>query len=439
VVLPGSTEEVQEIIYLANRERIPVVPMVSGLNNAGLANPLQGGIVLDLRRMNRVLEVNEDDMYAVVEGGITWADLALYLNKKHPTLRPPITWSPPATGVVPSLLENGMHDLGMVGGCGSDFINGLEVVLPTGEIVVTGSLALSDSWYSRPPLPDISGLFIGWSGRTGIVTKASMKLWPKLPRRDYSLSAKTFKDGIEIEMALFKAGGPLLGICDITAINSFWSLASRTYSGLDLSRVPLEPRGADYMGMLTVMASTEKEMEAKAEVICDITKKLGGRITVYEEVQRVMAENERGITPLVLNCPVQEFPIWNFYMGGIGEWIGGYMPIRRVPEYYLESLEITKKYGKHALYYHRAMFGGHYNIARTLVLSNKDDPEDMRRTRECLMELDSALRKYGVRYKPQYWAVLRNNNKGHAGTLGLISRIKKMLDPNNILNPGQGM
>lgn len=151
MVLPGSTEEVQEIIYLANRERIPVVPMVSGLNNAGLANPLQGGIVLDLRRMNRVLEVNEDDMYAVVEGGITWADLALYLNKKHPTLRPPITWSPPATGVVPSLLENGMHDLGMVGGCGSDFINGLEVVLPTGEIVVTGSLALSDSWYSRPP------------------------------------------------------------------------------------------------------------------------------------------------------------------------------------------------------------------------------------------------------------------------------------------------
>ena len=74
-------------------------------------------------------------MYALIEGGTTWADLQGYLQKHHPNLRAGITWSPPGTGVVASCLCYGMFDLGMLGGTGEEFINGLEVVLGSGELV----------------------------------------------------------------------------------------------------------------------------------------------------------------------------------------------------------------------------------------------------------------------------------------------------------------
>ena len=124
-IIPEAAEEVQEIVKIANRHKIPVVPWVSGINFGSIATPRKGGIVIDLRRMNRVLEVNEDDMYAVVESGITWADLKGYLDKHHPNFRAGITFSPPGTGVVPSCLCYGMFDLGMIGGTGAEFINGM--------------------------------------------------------------------------------------------------------------------------------------------------------------------------------------------------------------------------------------------------------------------------------------------------------------------------
>ncbi|MHA2185060.1 MAG: FAD-binding oxidoreductase, partial [Promethearchaeota archaeon] len=129
VIMPNTAEEVQDIVKLANKYKTPIVPWVSGINFGSLATPRKGGIVVDLRRLNRVLDVNENDMYAVVEGGITWADLQGYLEKNHPNLRAGVTWSPPGTGVVPSCLCYGMFDLGMIGGSGAEFLNGLEAVL----------------------------------------------------------------------------------------------------------------------------------------------------------------------------------------------------------------------------------------------------------------------------------------------------------------------
>ena len=91
-IMPETAEEVQEIVKIANKYKIPIVPWVSGINFGSIATPRKGGIVVDLRRMNRVLEVNEDDMYAVVEGGITWADLKGYLDKHHPNFRAGVTF-----------------------------------------------------------------------------------------------------------------------------------------------------------------------------------------------------------------------------------------------------------------------------------------------------------------------------------------------------------
>jgi FAD/FMN-containing dehydrogenase len=98
VVLPATTDEVQKIVLLANRKRIPLVLMGGGLVLSGLSRPLKGGIVLDMKRMNRVLEVNEKSRYALVEAGTSQGMLQAYLKKNHPTLKhpfpTPLPWPP---------------------------------------------------------------------------------------------------------------------------------------------------------------------------------------------------------------------------------------------------------------------------------------------------------------------------------------------------------
>jgi glycolate oxidase len=254
-VMPSSAEEVQGIVILANKYKIPLVPWVSGINFGSIATPRKGGIVVDLRRLNRVLEVNEDDMYAVVEGGITWADLKGYLEKNHPEMRAGITWSPSGTGVIPACLCYGMFDLGMIGGTGAEFINGLEVVLGSGELVRAGSCSLSNYWYGRQPLPDISGLFIGWEGTTGIVTKAAIKLWPKLPyREDFTGIAMQIDNGFPVLLKLSKAG---LGICDIVVANLGWVQSWQELNEKDAVKDAIEENMPDFISLITTQAYTE--------------------------------------------------------------------------------------------------------------------------------------------------------------------------------------
>ncbi len=428
VIIPGSAEEVQEIVKIANRYKIPLVPWVSGINFGSIATPRRGGIVVDLRRLNRVLEVNEDDMYAVVEGGITWADLQGYLEKNHPDLRAGITWSPPGTGVIPSCLCYGMFDLGMIGGSGAEFINGLEVVLGSGDLVKVGSCSLSNYWYGRQPLPDLAGLFIGWEGTTGIVTKASIKLWPKLPfREDYTGIGLTVDDSYPTLLKLSKAG---LGICDILCVNFGWGQSIQELYEKDAVMDAVKENMPDFISLITTQAYTEKQHEAQCEAIKNICKE--GKIRLLSASEGVEA-----VTP----PPVQYWNFWNFTRGGGGQWIGTYCSTRDVVKYYNISRKICLKYGKPPQFYSRILFGGHYVVARSNVNFNKNDPEDIATARKILTEIHAEVQKLDgvVMYKPPLWAVKYYKDKTLPSTTELINKIKKILDPNNIMNPGQGI
>ena len=81
VVLPKTIEEIRHLVELADRSRVPVTPMARGSNIAGMAVPIQGGIVADLRLMNRIIEINQDAAYAVIEPGVTFHDLSRELKK----------------------------------------------------------------------------------------------------------------------------------------------------------------------------------------------------------------------------------------------------------------------------------------------------------------------------------------------------------------------
>jgi len=143
VVVPDTTEEVQKIVLLANQKVIPIVPMGGGLALTGISRPLKGGILLDMKRMNRILEVNEISRYAVMEAGASEGMLQAYLRKHYPNLRHGTPDAPPIATVAGNALIHGSGHLSALAGFHSEMLNGLEAVLPTGEIVRIGSCSTS--------------------------------------------------------------------------------------------------------------------------------------------------------------------------------------------------------------------------------------------------------------------------------------------------------
>ena len=188
IVRADTVEHVAAAIRLARARGVAVTPMVANFNLGGLAVPERGGIVLDLSGMNRILEVNDRDLYKVIEPGVTWAQVRAELDARHPAARFGWATAPPESSVLANCLLDGQTNLGVRFGTTGAWINGVEAVLGTGDVVRTGAAAFGGPWSANVPLPDLTGLFINTHGTVGIVTKLSVQLWPaRKHRRRYLL------------------------------------------------------------------------------------------------------------------------------------------------------------------------------------------------------------------------------------------------------------
>ena len=179
-LLPTSVEQVQAVIRIANEFKLPLWTSSQGRNNGygGAAPRVRGSVVLNLRRMNRVLEVNEESAYALIEPGVSFFDLYQHLQasgSKLWTSVPDLGWG----SVVGNTLDHGFGYTPY----GDHVANqcGMEVVLPTGDVVRTGMGAMSNSkaWqvYKRGFGPSLDGLFMQSS--LGVVTKMGVWLMPQ--------------------------------------------------------------------------------------------------------------------------------------------------------------------------------------------------------------------------------------------------------------------
>ena len=189
-IAPNSVEQVRAVLKIANQHKIPLWVVSTGRNLAyGSAAPrLSGSVVVDLSRMNRIIEVNVDSAYCVVEPGVTY--FQLYQHLKEANI--PLWLSPPEPGwasVMGNALDHGVGYTPM--GDNFGFSCGMEVVLPDGELLRTGmgAMAKSNSWqlfkYGFGPVVD--GLFT--QSNFGVVTKLGMWLMPKPPAyRSYMVS-----------------------------------------------------------------------------------------------------------------------------------------------------------------------------------------------------------------------------------------------------------
>jgi FAD/FMN-containing dehydrogenase len=428
LVLPKSVEEIQSIMYLANKEKIAVTPYVAGGNIGGVAIPLEGGIILDLKRMDRIIEVNETDMYALVEAGVTFGHIKAYLNKHHPNLIYTYAFSPPSTGVVTNALLQGLDNLSFRYGAASHWVTGLEVILPTGELVKIGSCAVSNTWQAFVPFPELAGLFLGWQGTTGVITKMAVSLWPK-PKHTVSMNfmLMDLESTFELIRAVSRTRVPDDIIGTSFALNKVQGMAGEHKKA---SIYPAAPRQADepeFTISMEISGNTEEELNAKVKVI---------EAVVREELRDIKINVPRTMPSGRSGFPMQALGVLS---GGGGlTWVGTYGPMSKWLETAKRGCALQDKYNITRSAYTRIMNEGHFVGLRWMLPYNKDDPETVKAVEAlCVEQLELVLEMGYVPYKTPVWAVRKLEERAGTEWVKLHQRVKEMLDPNNILNPGR--
>ncbi|HUY00470.1 MAG TPA: FAD-binding oxidoreductase [Candidatus Deferrimicrobium sp.] len=237
VVRPINAQEVSQILKLCTENKIPVTPMAGGLSG-GFALPLleNGGVLLECSRMNKIIEVNTDARFVIVEPGVRAGEVWAYFKKYYPEWAPPIAdGAPPAATIMGDAIERGFSLVTGRFGPQADMVMGMEVVLPTGEILHTGSWGLggvnekyqgakqdghAKPFYKYGLGPDLHSLFFGSQGAMGVVTRAALKIVPHCHYKtvlafgfenwadlcDATLMASKYECGISDNMVMVQSG-----------------------------------------------------------------------------------------------------------------------------------------------------------------------------------------------------------------------------------------
>ena len=429
VVLPESTEQVQEVVRIAGSLGATLTPRVSGSNVGGLAIAPEGGVVVDLSRMNRILEVNEVDMYAIIEPGVTWEQLKAHLADKEIKLRMGYPLSPPDTSIMANCILDGLGNLSMRYGSMSDWIGGLEAVLPDGQVIRTGAAALSDVWFGRGPLPDLSGLFVCFQGTTGIVTKLAFQLWPQPPFQqrafilmyDRNLTFQAMRDLSRMQ------------ICDDVGGLS-WPTGKMLFGvQRPTERDPAEP---EFFLYLDITGYSEQELQMRLSMLESYLKGLqdgGGELEMPLDIQTLVK-----INPAF--AKLAEFPTRLEFLvdhpGGGLSWVGTYGPLSRFEQYADAGNEIMARHQMPPAIVSRPMKGGHFGVMRFLSTFDKEDAAEC----ENIRAMNSALVDAGVDlgfvpYKTPPWTVEQIASRLDPGFVDLFKRVRQAVDPRGVMAP----
>lgn len=411
VVMPKTVEEVQKIVRLANEKKIPITPMGGGFTVSALAIPVKGGILLDMKRMDKIIEVNEKSRYAMVEAGVSQGMLRGYLEKYYPHLQHSVPEAPPTVTIVGNALICGHGHITPRYGINSQMVNSIEAVLPTGEVCKVGSCSVSPYWFSRDPLPELAGLFIGWLGTTGIVTKLSIQLFPKPRYRDV---LTFYTDDLDsIPDVIFE-------VMQLGLVENFFVWGQE------------KPEYMDHVWFVIIISGQlEEEFELKKSAYKKLFQKLGEKkeIEFVEGVYPALRERFLEVPPFAATAA-------DFRKGGGFEYTGGILPLEKIPEAWRKGMEISHKYemfyqvGCQVLGLHSVMFAFNYSF-------NRADKEEIERTLKAVDESDRlTLELGGIVWRPQVETQKLMMKKMDPITAQLIKRIKQVLDPNGIMNPG---
>jgi hypothetical protein len=305
VLLPGNTKEVQGIVKACNRWKIKFKAHSTG--NGAFMNPLrEGGCVgLDMRRMSHILEINEKDMYAVLEPSVIGAQLHTELMKKG--LVTGEIGPGGFTSAFPIVCADGGGPFTTAWGQMHRNLLGLEWVLPSGEIMRTGSLGQGSGWFaSEGPGPSLRGIACGSSctfGGTGVFTKAATKLyhWPGPPilpvdgvSPNYRLKPQPWFGAWYFTVPTFEVLADVaykIGLSEVAIImerTPGWMIAddsshSRDHAVKQVAEVAAQTKGRLDGYLVLIGADTEREYKYKEKTLLQIIKDVDGQLIPFME------------------------------------------------------------------------------------------------------------------------------------------------------------
>lgn len=424
VVLPNSIEEIQSLVKLANETKTPITPLAGGVTTSGLAVPTRGGIVLDFKRMDRIIELNERSSYVIIEPGVTQGQLRTYLEEKtDKKLQHSIPGAPPSASVIGNLMIYGAGHLCHKYGFNHAMCNGIEVVRANGEICKLGACAVTENWFGIPPMPDLTSLFLnGWFGTTGIITKLSLQLFPNPAFKDALIYSTTKIN--EFVDAMFEVS--MHEICE------------------DLVGMVSGIFGKIIILMMVFSAHFQEELDLKKNLLRRIMDEFvknpdprTGRKRRINEMKGVPQDVKNQW--LILPPPAIAGSMGDIRKGGGAEYIGSYIPLDSVAEVYEGGREICKKYGLAKESYiiraislnHVVMFALNYPYNRKIEEERKIVEKQLADTTELI------LKAGGIPWKPDVQAQKRILKQTNQGYVKLMKEVKNLLDPNNIMNPGK--
>jgi len=415
VVRPKSAEEVSDIVRLASKHNVPIVPRGSASGLTGGSVPVKGGIVLDMTGMNRILELEIENLQVVIEPGIIHKNLNTELIKRG-------FFFPPDPGSsdmcsVGGLIANGgsgMHSVKY--GTVKDYVLGLEVVLPNGDIINTGCKApKTSSGY------DLTRLFIGSEGTLGVITKARLKIHPLPEARSILMATfNNIEDAGKAAVAVLSSGviPAAMEIMDGSAIKAVKQIDPTL-------GVP------DVEAMLLFEVDGYRESVARqVDLICQACEKCGGETCVArnkdEEERLWSARRLVGVAITKLNPgKVRVYE---------AEDIG--VPIKDVPFMLRKIQEIGRKHGLSLVTYGHI---GDGNLHTGIAIDQRDEREwkKVHAVKDDIYDVVLSLggtlpAEHGVGIiRASYMA------RAHGKSYDVMKAIKKAIDPQNIMNPGK--
>lgn len=413
VVSPKNTEEISQIVKLCNEYHVPIVPRGSGTNLAAGTTPTQGGLVLLFHRMNQILEIDEENLTITVQPGVITKTIDEVVKEKG-LFYPPDPSSMKISTIGGNINANSGGLRGLKYGVTKDYILGLEVVLPNGDVIRTGGkLAKDVAGY------DLTKLFVGSEGTLGIVTEAILKLIP-LPE-----SKKTL---LSIYDSMEKAAQTVSTIiankitpATLEFMDQPTIQAVEQYSHLGL---PVEAEAV----LLIEQDGPQEVVERDIELIEQICKQQGAldvQVASNEEEAYALREGRRvALSAIASLSPTTILEDATVPRSEIANMVRA---INRIAEKYNVRI---------------ATFGhaGDGNLHPTCMTDARDE-EEMKRVEEAFAEIFAYAIKLGGTITGEHgvgemkspylaWKI------GEEG-LNLMKNIKKAFDPNNIMNPGK--
>ncbi len=413
VVYVCSTEQVSEVMKLANDNKIPVLPRGAGSGFTGGTLPIRGGIVLVLTTMDKVLEIDTENLIAVVEPGVVTAEFQRQVEKLG-LFYPPDPASKDFSTLGGNVAECAGGPRCVKYGVTKDYIMGLEVVTPAGEIINTGGETLKNVVGY-----DLTKLFVGSEGTLGIVTKIIVKLLPKPEAKKTMLVQFTTIDGAAQSVSA------IVGAKIIPTTLEFMDAATigciRT-----VSNIPIDD---ECQAILIIEVDGDREvLDGQTKRILEIIEPHGileTRIAETDEESEEIWQVRRIVSPSLKKVNPDKF----------NEDI--VVPRSRVPDMIRELEGLSEQYGVPIVNFGHAGDGNiHVNVMVDLREEGMEEKveEVMDKIFRAAVDLGGAISgEHGIGTSK---ARFLDYGYDHA-TIEYMKRIKQVWDPNNILNPGK--